>query len=63
MEEAEDIVMTQKTDLSRVAVDTIITAGEDATVIAKDKEKTIKAKHLQCMFIEYRYLQYLLPHK
>ena len=45
-----------------MAVDTIITAGEDATVIAKDKEKTIKAKHLQYMFTEYRYLQYLLPH-
>ena len=44
MEEAADIVMTPKTDLSMARVDTIITAGEDATVIAKDKdkEKTLK---------------------
>ena len=39
MVEAVDIIMTQKTDLSMVAVDTIIMAGEDATIIAKDKEK------------------------
>lgn len=43
MVEAEDIVMTQKTDLSMAAVDTVITAGEDATVIPKDKEETLKA--------------------
>ena len=47
MVEAEDIVMTQKTDLSMAAVDTVITAGEDATVIAKDKEKTLTSLHLQ----------------
>ena len=39
MVEAADIIMTQKTDLSIAAADTIIMAGEDATVMAKDKEK------------------------
>ena len=42
MVEAADILMIQKTDLSMVAIDIIIMAGEDATVIAKDKDKTLK---------------------
>jgi hypothetical protein len=60
MVEAEDIVMTQKTDLSMAAVDTVITAGEDATVIAKHKEKTLKASICNEYIhrIEYGYLQY-----
>lgn len=45
MEEA-NIVMMPKMDLIMAAVDTIIMAGEDATVIAKDKEKTNNTKNL-----------------
>ena len=60
MEEAADIVMTPKTDLSMVGVDTIITAGEDATIIAKGKEKTITASICNPYIhrIQYGYLQY-----